>query len=156
MEKITSESETGKTVDHIPLQYRYTAGVAGDRFFRLLKQGKLQASYCRKCNKLYLPPKIFCKDCFSQLDDWKDVREDSGYVYSFTTVRKNEEDAREEERETIALVKFEGIEGGILGRLKPSREEPKMGMKVRPVFRQKNERKGGLSDIEYFEKITTP
>ena len=148
MEKITSETKIGVVKDHIPLNYKYTAGVAGDRFLQLLKQGKLQASQCTQCHKLYLPPKIFCKDCFSQLNEWKDVAEDSAYVYSFTSVKKEEGS-----RELIALVKFDGVEGGLLGRLKSSREEPRMGMKVRPVFKQKSERIGELSDIEYFEKV---
>ncbi len=153
-EKITSETKLGVLQDHIPLQYKYTAGVAGDRFLQLLKQGKIQASRCEKCNKLYLPPKIFCKECFSQLNEWKDVPEDSAYLYSFTLVKKKKEgeDGGEAAKEIIALVKFDGVEGGILGRLKSSRDEPRLGMRVRPVFRQKNDRKGDLSDIEYFEK----
>jgi uncharacterized OB-fold protein len=149
MEKITNETKIGILQDHIPLQYKYSAGVAGDRFLQLLKQGKLQASRCAKCNKLYLPPKIFCKECFSQLNEWKDIAEDSGYVYSFTSV-SNEEAGRQE---LIALVKFDGVEGGILGRLKSSREEPRIGIRVRPVFKQKSERIGDLSDIQYFEKV---
>ena len=148
MEKITNETKIGIIQDHIPLQYKYTAGIAGDRFLQLLKQGKLQASHCTKCNKLYLPPKIFCKECFSQLNEWKDVPEDSAYVYSFTSVRSEKAD-----KELVALVKFDGVEGGILGRLKSSREEPRIGIRVRPVFKQKSERIGDLSDIEHFEKM---
>lgn len=148
MEKITNETKIGILQDHIPLQYKYTAGIAGDRFLQLLKQGKLQASHCAKCNKLYLPPKIFCKDCFSQLNEWKEIAEDSGYVYSFTFVSNVAGG-----KELIALVKFDGVEGGIIGKLKSSREEPKIGMKVRPVFKQRSERKGDLSDIEHFEKM---
>jgi uncharacterized protein len=147
MEEMTNETKIGILQDHIPLQYKYTAGIAGDRFLQLLKQGKLQASHCPKCNKLYLPPKIFCKECFSQLNEWRDIPEDSAYLYSFTSVRS------EGGKELIALVKFDGVEGGILGRLKSSREEPKIGMKVRPVFKQKSERTGDLSDIEHFEKL---
>jgi uncharacterized OB-fold protein len=149
MEKITNETKIGILQDHIPLQYKYTAGVAGDRFLHLLKQGKLQASHCPKCKKLYLPPKIFCKECFSQLNEWKDVPEDSAYLYSFTLVSKEGGD-----KELVALVKFDGIEGGILGRLKTSKQEPKIGMKVRPIFKRKEERVGDLSDIEYFERLS--
>jgi uncharacterized OB-fold protein len=147
MEKISNQTEIGINQDHIPLNYKYTAGVAGDRFLQLLRQGKLQASHCPNCNKLYLPPKIFCKECFAQLNEWRDVPEESGYLYSFTSVTN-----AQGKRDLVALVKFEGVEGGILGRLKSSKEEPKIGMKVKPVFKQKNERIGDLSDIEHFEK----
>jgi uncharacterized protein len=152
-EKITSESQVRTWSDHIPLQWKYTAGVAGDRFLRLLMQGKIQASYCKSCDKLYLPPKIYCRDCFAQLNEWKEVPEDSGSVYSFTVVPQKT-GAESKEREIIVLVKFEGVEGGILGRLKTAKDErPRIGTKVRPVFKSKNSRTGDLSDIEYFEKI---
>jgi uncharacterized OB-fold protein len=154
-EKISSEADVRTWTDHIPLQWKYTAGVAGDRFLRLLMQGKIQASYCKNCGKTYLPPKIYCRDCFAQLNEWKEVPEDSGSIYSYTMVpRKSHDESREPDKQVIVLVRFEGVEGGILGRLKTSKDEkPRIGTKVRPVFKPKNARIGDLSDIEYFEKI---
>jgi uncharacterized protein len=150
-EKITSEAKVRVWTDHIPLQWKYTAGVAGDRFLRLLMQGKIQASECKNCKKSYLPPKIFCKDCFSQLNDWKDIDENTGSIYSFTTLPNKKDGGKEE---TIVLIRFDGIEGGLIGRMKSSKEEkPRIGMKVRPVFKPKNSRIGDLSDIDYFEKL---
>lgn len=119
--------------------------MAGDRFFALLKQGKIQASVCKGCGKAFIPPKIYCKDCFVQINDWKDVPEDAAYLYSFTEVGG----------QIVALVKFEGFEGGILGRLK-GKETPKIGMKLKPVFKQKDLRTGDLADIAYFEKHVVP
>ena len=142
MERITEGNQIRRWNDHIPLQWKYTAGVAGERFLQLLRQGKIQASVCRSCNKTYLPPKIFCKECFAQLSEWRDVSSDSGYVYSFTAVNG----------EIIALVKFDGVDGGVLGKLRKGREGPRIGIKVRAVFRRKEDRKGALSDIEYFER----
>ncbi len=128
--------------DHIPLDWKYTAGEAGERFLQLLKQGKIQASICRSCGKSFLPPKIFCKDCFIQLTEWKEVPEETAYIYSFTGVGGGHHP------QVIILVKFEGIEGGLLGKFKAGREEPRIGMKVKPVFRKKDQRRGELSDIE--------
>jgi uncharacterized OB-fold protein len=145
LEKITSNKDLRTWSDHIPLQWKYTAGVAGERFLQLLKQGKIQAAVCRSCNKTYLPPKIFCKDCFTQLTEWKEVPEDTGFIYSFTNVGNSDG--------VIALVKFEGIEGGLLGKFKTGREEPRIGMKVKPIFKRKDQRKGEIYDIDYFEKI---
>ncbi len=149
MEKISNNAELRTWRDHIPLDWKYTAGEAGERFLQLLKQGRIQASVCRSCGKTYLPPKIFCKDCFIQVTEWREVPEDSGSIYSFTSVRAKEGNSSQ----LIVLVKFEGIEGGLLGRLKTGREEPRIGMKVRPVFKKKDQRKGELTDIEYFEKV---
>ena len=150
LEKIADNSEIRTWRDHIPLQWKYTAGEAGERFLQLLKQGKIQAAFCRSCAKSFLPPKIFCKDCFIQLTEWKEVPEDSGFIYSFTKVHSPQ---KKEDSRIIVLVKFEGIEGGLLGRFKTGREEPRIGMKVKPVFRKREPRKGELADIEYFEKI---
>jgi len=146
MERLRNNEEMRTWKDHIVLQYNYTAGVAGDRFLQLLKHGKIQASVCKVCGKSFVPPKIFCKDCFVQLDEWKDVPEDSAYVYSFTSGNK-------EARDAIVLVKFDGFEGGLIGKFKPSAsQKPEIGMKVRPVFKPRDDRKGELSDIAYFEK----
>jgi len=150
MEKISDNAVLKTWRDHIPLDWKYTAGVAGERFLQLLKQGTIQASVCRSCGKSYLPPKIFCKDCFVQVTEWKEVHADSGSIYSFTRVRSVDGN---ESPQLLALIKFEGIEGGLIGKFKPGREEPRIGMKVKPVFKKKNQRKGDLSDIEYFEKI---
>jgi uncharacterized protein len=149
MEKISNNAELRTWRDHIPLDWKYTAGEAGERFLQLLKQGKIQASVCRSCGKTYLPPKIFCKDCFIQVTEWREVPDDSGSIYSFTSVQAKDGNASQ----LIVLVKFEGIEGGLLGRFKTGREEPRIGMKVKPVFKKKDQRKGELSDIEYFEKV---
>lgn len=151
MERLENNAEMRLWNDHIDLRWKYTAGVAGDRFFQLLKQGKIQGSFCKNCKKTFVPPKIFCIDCFIQIDEWKDVNEDSGYLYSYTRVAN-----KAGEKETIALVKYDGTEGGLLGKIKVTGgDEPKIGMKVKAVFAPKDSRKGELSDIAYFEKTNS-
>jgi uncharacterized protein len=150
LEKITNNAEVRTWRDHIPLDWKYTAGEAGERFLQLLKQGKIQASICRSCGKTYLPPKIFCKDCFVQVTEWREVPEGTGYIYSFTKARSSE---GKDPPQLLLLVKFEGIEGGLLGKFKAGREEPRIGMKIKPIFKKKDQRKGELTDIDYFEKI---
>ena len=152
MDKISNNAELRTWRDHIPLDWKYTAGVAGERFLQLLKQGTIQASVCRSCGKTFLPPKIFCKDCFDQLTEWREVQGDAGFIYSFTKVSRKDANSPSPSQH-IVLVKFEGIEGGLLGKFKLGREEPRIGMKVKPVFKKKDQRKGELSDIEYFEKV---
>ena len=149
-EKISNNAEIRTWSDHIPMDWKYTAGVAGERFLRLLKQGSIQASVCKSCGKSFLPPKIFCKDCFVQVIDWKEVPSESASTYSFTKIRRV---AGNSGSQLIVLVKFDGVDGGLLGRFKPGREDARIGMKVKPVFKKKESRKGELSDIDYFEKV---
>ncbi|MDG6995391.1 MAG: Zn-ribbon domain-containing OB-fold protein [Nitrososphaerota archaeon] len=146
MEKLTNNEQARKWSDHIPLQYKYTAGVAGERFLQLLKQEKILGSVCKQCNKMFVPPKIFCKDCFVQLSEWREVQPNSSYIYSFTVLNNSGV------KETVVLVKFDGAEGGLLGRFKAGKEEPRIGMRVKPVFKPKEERRGELEDILHFEK----
>ena len=146
MEKLTNNDQARKWSDHIPLQYKYTAGVAGERFLQLLKQEKILGSVCKQCNKVFVPPKIFCKDCFVQLSEWREVQSNSSYIYSFTVLNNSGV------RETVVLVKFDGAEGGLVGRFKAVKEEPRIGMRVKPVFKPKEERRGELEDILHFEK----
>jgi len=58
----------------LPVTSRYTFGVAGERFFRAIKdQGKILGTHCAKCNHIYVPAVIFCERCLSDLDEWIDV-----------------------------------------------------------------------------------
>lgn len=152
MERLANNRDLRVWSDHIPLSWKYSAGVAGDRFLQLLKQGKIQASTCKKCRRIYVPPKIYCKDCFLETGEWREIPADSGYVYTYTEVAGDLE-GRKQEKITVALIKFDGIDGGLLGRLRVDDERPKIGMKVKAVFKSKDKRKGELSDIEYFEPV---
>ena len=45
----------------LPVPSRYTYGLAGERFFRALKdEGKIMGSYCPDCDHTYVPATIFC------------------------------------------------------------------------------------------------
>ena len=47
--------------------YLYTNGAAGDRFFtNLKKKGTFLACKCPECNKVFLPPRMYCEDCTSK------------------------------------------------------------------------------------------
>jgi len=145
LERLANNKEMREWSDHIPLSWKYSAGVAGDRFLQLLKQGKIQASTCKKCSRMFLPPKIYCKECFVETREWREIPGDSGYLYTYTEVVKDRG------MEVIALVKFDGVDGGLIGRLQV--ERPRIGMKVKAVFKPKDQRKGELADIEYFERV---
>ena len=46
----------------IPIHHRYTMGVAGERFFRAMRDEKrLLASRCPGCRTAFLPPKMYCE-----------------------------------------------------------------------------------------------
>src|SRR3989442_1307201 len=59
---------------NVEADYIYTSGVAGERFFVALRdEGRILASRCTSCDLNYLPPRMFCEDCFAELTEYLDV-----------------------------------------------------------------------------------
>jgi uncharacterized OB-fold protein len=63
-ERIESVDRISQWTDSIPLHYEYTAGVAGERFLRGLMEAKILAGYCPRCKETFLPPRIYCVECY--------------------------------------------------------------------------------------------
>ena len=126
----------------LPLEYKYTAGVAGEKFLKLLRdEGAIYGSKCAACEKTFLPPKMYCDNCFEYVERFVRIDE-KGYVYSYTSSKSDK---------IIALIKFKGVSGGLLHKLEGvSTKGVKIGMPVRPVLKAKDKRVGSLTDIEYF------
>jgi len=45
-------------------RYSYTAGQALSVFLNGLKEGKILGRKCNKCGRIYVPPRMYCEDCF--------------------------------------------------------------------------------------------
>ncbi len=142
LEKITQPSQARHWTDSIPLEYHYTAGVAGEEFRRELKEnGRFLSSKCAKCKTTYIPARMFCPSCFVEIR----------YVYSFTTVNRNRTGEPIEEPLTVVLIKFEGVKGGIVHRLQvDGQNSVSFGTKVVPILKDERERTGALTDIIAF------
>ena len=131
--------------------YIYTTGVAGDRFFKTLRdKGVLSATYCPKCDTTYMPPRMYCENCFEELDTWKELSPE-GSVETFTIAHVDEKNKKLKKPRIWAYIKVEGADGGLihnLGGIDP--KSVKTGMKVKAALKPKNERKGEITDIKWF------
>ena len=152
LEKISQPSQARHWTDSIPLEYHYTAGVAGEEFRRELKEnGRFLASKCANCKSTYVPARMFCPSCFIEMKETK-LLDGHGYVYSYTTVNRDRSGNKSSWPTTIALVKFENVKGGIVHRLEADDPETVLiGMKVVPVLKSATERTGALTDIIAFK-----
>ncbi len=152
LEKLGQESQARHWTDSIPLEYHYTAGVAGEEFRRELKEnGRFLVSKCAKCKTTYLPARLFCPTCFVETKDQFPV-DKAGFVYSFTSVANQRSGDKLYRPALVALVKFEGIKGGIVHRLDvDDLERVTIGMKVRPILKNASERTGSVADILAFK-----
>ena len=137
---------------NLPVTSRYTFGLAGEKFFRAIKdEGKILGTYCPKCDWTYVPGVIFCERCLGKLEEWVDVGT-VGEVHTFTFLFENYDGSHRETPEVVALVSFG--DGGIvhrLGRVDP--EEVEIGMPVEAVFKDEADREGSILDIVYFKPV---
>ncbi len=152
LEKISQPLNARHWTDSIPLEYHYTSGVAGEKFRLELKEnGRFLASKCAKCKSTYIPARMFCPTCFVELKETK-VLNEPGYVYSYTTVNQNRAGEHTDEI-TLAMIKFEGVKGGIVHLLDDdTAEKVAFGMKVVPDLKPEGERTGALTDIKFFKQ----
>ncbi|MCX7959442.1 MAG: Zn-ribbon domain-containing OB-fold protein [Deltaproteobacteria bacterium] len=150
-EKIEKNIECGSYPGQIPVNYVYTLGIAGDEFFRAIRdKGYFIASKC-SCGKKYIPAQMYCDECFGECNEYEKVGTE-GELYSYTECYYDYQGKRYEEPHLIGLIKFKGYEGGIIHRLNISRDEIKIGMKVEAVFKPQKQRTGSIEDILYFRK----
>jgi uncharacterized OB-fold protein len=156
LEKLAQPGQARHWTDSIPLEYHYTAGVAGEEFRRELRDnGRFLVSKCSKCKSTYIPARMYCPDCFIEMKDQFPI-EKPGYVYSFTMVNRDRSGADIELPTTVGLVKFEGVKGGIVHLLDvDDPDRVSIGMKVTPSLKNMSERTGAITDILAFKPIST-
>lgn len=130
-------------------QYVYTSGVAGDKFFTALKKGKILAAKCDTCGKVFLPPRMYCEDCFCELTEWVEVS-NKGTVDTFTVVHVDRDENPLESPEVWAFIRMEDTDGGFVHKVNVPPESVEIGMPVKAVFKKEKERKGRITDILYF------
>jgi uncharacterized OB-fold protein len=138
--------------DILPVPSRYSAGIAGERFFRSIKdEGVILGSYCERCSTSYVPARQYCERCLDELDDWRDIGT-RGEVHTFTLLFENLDGTPREEPEVIAFIKME--DGGLIHRLDQiDLDQLEIGLPVEAVFKPQAEREGSILDIDYFRPV---
>jgi hypothetical protein len=135
----------------IPVNYVYTAGRAGEKFFQAILKGKLVAAKCEGCGCVYLPPRIYCERCFERLEGKEVTLPARGEVQTFTVCHKKLDGNPSDKPIIIAVIRIDDTDGGLvhyLGEVLP--EHVFIGMPVQAVFEPKKHRRGTILDVRYF------
>lgn len=133
---------------NLPVTSRYTFGLAGERFFRTLKdEGKIMGAYCPRCDHTYVPAAAFCERCLSELTDWVDVGL-KGTLQTFTLLFVDNNGQPLAEPELVGLVAFG--DGGIIHKLDVDLDALEIGMTLKAVLKPKTQRTGSILDILHF------
>lgn len=134
---------------NLPVTSRYTYGLAGERFFRTLKdEGKIMGSHCPACDHTYVPAAAFCERCMAELTEWVDVGL-VGELHTFTLLFVDYEGRPLDEPELVGFIAFG--DGGIVQRLEADPDQLEIGMKLEAVLKAKDKREGSILDIRYFK-----
>ena len=137
----------------LPTHYRYTAGVAGQRFLATLRdEGVILGARCDKCRYTYVPARMYCERCFAALPEsaWVKVGP-GGMLVSFTVVHVDLEGKSLDAPRTLGLVRLDGADGTLVHDLDEFVEQiPRVGMEVMAVLKPKAERTGSILDIRHF------
>jgi len=135
----------------LPVPSRYTYGLAGERFFRALKDdGVIMGSYCPDCDHTYVPATIFCERCLDELTNWNDMGLE-GELHTFTVMFVGYDGEPLETPEVVGFVSFG--DGGIVHRIDADPDELFIGMPMRAVLKPKTKREGSILDIQGFKPV---
>jgi len=136
----------------IDIPNTYSAGAVGSRFLIELRDNKrIMGIKCPECNRVYVPPKSICKDCFGRLTEWIEVS-DKGTLLTYTVDCHSNSVQPVMPPITYGVVQLDGADTALvhmLGEVDP--EDLKIGMRLEAVF--KEEREASILDIRYFRPL---
>ena len=154
LERISKLEQTTAWRGEMPLQSRYTVGIAGEKFFReLMENARLLGTRCPQCDITYVPPRLYCEQCFGALEDWVELGT-QGTVQTFTILHLAMDGSPLDEPQVLALIQPDGADTSVvhfLGEVNPKKVA--LGMQVEAVFKPKAKREGSILDISYFKPV---
>jgi uncharacterized OB-fold protein len=155
----TLDSKRGKvfTVSYVPnLRYAWDTGEGIGRYLAELKQGCLIARRCHGCERILIPPRMFCERCFRPTNEWVRVR-DTGTVNTFSLCYVTWDVKRLKRPEVPSVIEIDGASPGmgILHVVKGVRpREMRVGLKVKAVWKPAGKRIGSITDISHWKPIS--
>jgi uncharacterized OB-fold protein len=155
---MTTETEKLEGMDvwiyhgQIYIPNEYSAGAVGSRFLIALRdKRKILGTKCTTCNRVYVPARSICKDCYGQLDEWVEVST-KGTLLTYTVCQMPNPVQPADIPIIYGIVQLDGADTGfvhMLGEVDP--EQLRIGMRVQAVF--KEEREASILDVRYFKPL---
>lgn len=141
-------------------KYAYTAGQAYSKFLEGLKEKKIIGRKCYKCGRVYVPPRMYCDDCFRPTDEWVEVK-DEGVVETVVASFISWTRERLENPEIVGVIRlfpsndkdwvFPGLFHRICANFDDVKNMSLFGKRVKAVW--KEQREGSVNDIECFKVV---
>lgn len=152
-EKLSDPRDVILHEGRVPIRHRYTPGVAGEAFFRALKdRGEFLASRCESCGITYCPARLFCERCFAGPLEANVTVGPQGTVVSFTVGSTGVDGERLDEPLTVGLIRLDGADT-VLVHFLVEAEELITGLRVEPRFLPRAKRTGSMLDVRGFRPL---
>lgn len=135
------------------VQYSWSVGHAMSKFLMGLKAGKIFGIHCKRCERVIVPPRMFCEHCFGPTEEWIELP-DTGIIETFSISYLDPNARRIEDPILVGVIDLDGAppHHGFMHYFgEMSKDEIKIGMKVKAVWKPENERAGAITDIKYFK-----
>ena len=142
------------TTSYVPrLRYEFDTGEAMSRYLDELRNGRLIARRCYACERVMIPPRMFCELCFRPTDDWVYV-EDTGSINTYSLCYVSWDVHILKRPEIPAVIEIDGASPGmgILHLVRVPPKQMKVGLKVKAVWKPRSKRIGSITDIEGWVK----
>lgn len=136
-------------------KFAWAAGEAMSRFLDELQNGRLIARSCRGCRRVLFPPRMFCERCFRPTDAWVYVK-DTGTIETYSISYLDTDARRIEDPILVGVVSVDGASEKMgmmhyFGEM--TKEEIRIGMRVRAVWKPAEERVGSVRDIRHWRPL---
>lgn len=135
--------------DEMRVTYKYSLGQQS-RFFRELRENKkIYGAKCKKCGKVYCPPRAHCQHCYEPTE-WVPLS-GQGTIETYTIQYFTNSAFIKKVPFLVAFIKLDGTDFRMISNIEMDNiEEARPGMRVEAVFRE--ERHGSITDF-YFKPI---
>ncbi len=143
------------------IDYAWDSGAAIGQFLAALKDGKLLGRKCHGCQRIVIPPRMFCEKCFRRSDEWVELK-DTGRINTFSVSFVNWDASRRSTPQVPAVIEIDGASPGmgilhLLGEvgdtLQAVLDRVKVGTPVKAVWKPAEQREGQITDILYFRPM---
>ncbi|GAA5169260.1 OB-fold nucleic acid binding domain-containing protein [Pseudonocardia eucalypti] len=140
----------------IHLHYRHSASLQESRYLRGLAEGRLLGQRCPECGKVYIPPRGACPTDGVPTTDEVELA-DTGTVTTFCIVNVPFLGQRIKPPYVSAYVLLDGADIPLMHLvLGCAADEVRMGMRVRAVWRPREEWDNTLRNIDHFQPLDEP
>jgi uncharacterized OB-fold protein len=148
--------EVTQIITPVALSYLHTASPTESSHLRALGEGRLQGQRCPSCHRVYLPPRGACPTCGVPTSE--DVPlPGTGTVTTFCVVNVPFAGQRVEPPYVAASVLIDGADIAfqhlVLG---CAPEEVRMGMRVRAVWKPRDQWSTSMENVSHFEPAGEP